>query len=68
MNLISWLFAVIALTGVVLNVQKLKICFWFWIVSNSGNAVYAASKGAWSLMVLFLFYLVFSIWGVIKWK
>ena len=68
MTLISWLFALIALIGVVLNIQKLRYCFYLWIVSNAGNAIYAASKEAWSLAALFIVYFALSIWGVIKWR
>jgi hypothetical protein len=68
MTTLSWLIAVVALIGVVLNIQKRRIGFWFWIVSNAGNSVYAAHREAWSLAALFAVYFVLAIWGLIKWK
>lgn len=68
MTTLSWLFAGIALIGVILNIYKLRSCFWVWIVSNAGNAVYAATREAWSLAVLFSIYFVLAIWGVVKWR
>ena len=68
MTTLSWIFAVIALVGVVLNLYKKPICFWLWLVSNSGNAIYAVHKEAWSLAVLFCCYVALSVWGLKKWK
>jgi hypothetical protein len=68
MTTLSWLIAVIALIGVVLNIQKRRIGFWFWIVSNAGNVVYSAYKETWSLSILFTIYFILAIWGLIKWK
>jgi len=68
MTFLSWVFAMIALFGVILNVHKYRLCFWLWIVSNAGNAVYAASREAWSLACLFTIYFALAIWGVVKWR
>jgi hypothetical protein len=64
----SWIFAGIALIGVVLNILKKRSCFYLWIISNAGNALYALHKEAWSLSILFTVYFILAIWGALRWK
>jgi len=64
----TWIIAGIALVGVVLNIQKKRICFLFWTVSNAYWMVYDYFGGDYAQSCLFGVYLSLAIWGWFKWK
>jgi len=68
MTALGWIMASIAFVGVWLNVRGDRRCFLLWAVTNAGNAIYAASKGAYPLAVLFAAYWLLAIWGLWRWR
>ena len=65
---ITWLLTILAIVGVILNIQKKQICFYIWAVTNAGWAIIDFYKGIPAQAFLFLVYFGLSVWGIIKWK
>ncbi|MDD4984352.1 MAG: nicotinamide mononucleotide transporter [Dehalococcoidales bacterium] len=63
----TWLIALIAFAGVILNVYKRPACFALWIVSNTAWAIVDWEAGLYAQSCLFMLYLGISIWGLMKW-
>jgi hypothetical protein len=63
-----WLLTLIALYGAYLVSNQEKKGFYWWVVSNTGFAVYNASIGQIAMAVLFCAYLGITINGLRKWK
>lgn len=66
--MIAWILTVIALYGAYLNSKADKRGFYFWIVSNSGFAVYNACIDQFAMFALFVVYLGITINGIRTWK
>jgi hypothetical protein len=64
----SWIFTVLSLIGVVLNIYKNKYCFVIWTLTNGFWCIYDYHNGLYSQSLLFLIYFILAIWGLIKWK
>jgi len=62
-----WMFTILSIIGVVLNIYKLRSCFIFWSITNVGWLIYDFWIGAIAQGVLFSVYLILSIWGLVKW-
>jgi len=63
-----WFFTILSIAGVILNIQKKRICFFVWLVTNSAWCVYDFHITAYAQSFLFLVYVVLAIWGLLKWK
>jgi hypothetical protein len=63
-----WILTVIALIGAYFNSQQNKVGFYYWVVSNTGFAVYNAFIGEIAMCLLFTVYLGITINGIRKWK
>ena len=66
--MITWVMSVIALAGTVLNAEKVRAGFGFWLVSNLFWTIYDFSIGAYAKGALFAAYTVLAIRGLIVWK
>lgn len=68
MDILSWVFVVVALIGNY-YINKQKICgYYFWILSNIFFVGYNVTINNYSMSFLFLVYIVFCIHGVLNWK
>lgn len=66
--IIGWITTIVCLTGTILNVKKLKICFWLWLLGNIlwlGIDIY---NGLWSRAVLDTVQGTLAVWGLVEWK
>ena len=63
----TWIITGIAVIGVILNVQKKRVCFLFWIVSNAYLMVYDYIGQDYAESCLFAVYLILAIWGWVEW-
>lgn len=66
--MLTWLMSAVALAGTVLNAEKVRAGFWFWLVSNLFWTVYDFSIGAYAQGALFAVYTVLAIRGLIVWR
>ena len=63
----SWIISVLALVGVVLNIYKIRYCFWVWMVTNCYFCALDFAAGLYAQSALFAVYAVLAIWGLVKW-
>jgi nicotinamide riboside transporter PnuC len=68
MFIIPWLLTGIAMAGAIYNSEGSKKGFYYWIISNTGFAVYNACIGELAMAVLFSLYLLITINGIRTWK
>jgi len=59
---------ILAVTGVLLNNRRLRICFIFWMISNFLSALIHIGAGIWSLAARDLIFLVLTVEGWFLWK
>lgn len=64
----EWIFVLLSITGVVLNIYKSKWCFVIWATTNSFWMIFDFYKGIYSQSFLFLIYLLLALWGLWKWS
>ena len=68
MGIISWVTTAICLTGTVLNVKKIKLCFWLWLAGNILWLIIDIRNGLWSRALLDTVQGILALWGIIEWK
>jgi hypothetical protein len=67
-EILTWIFAGVALVGTISNIYKRKWCWYFWISSNFfWTIINWFYYHAYSQSVLLFAYFLLSIWGVFKW-
>ncbi len=65
---LMWIVTTLSIIGVILNIKKIRACFFIWAVTNSLWSIYDFSIGAYAQSALFLVYTVLAIWGIYEWK
>lgn len=68
MQIINWITTALCLTGTVLNVKKVNVCFWFWLAGNVLWLCIDIYNGLWSRAVLDIVQGAMAVWGIIEWK
>jgi len=66
-DLITWTLAAIAATGTVFCIHKKRVCFYLWMVSDSGWAIVDFSRGIYAQMTLYIFFFALACWGAWRW-
>lgn len=66
-TILSWVMSAVALAGTVLNAERNKWGFIFWLVSNLYMTVRFTYIGEYAQAVLFFVYTVLAIRGIISW-
>lgn len=64
----TWLITLVALVGVVLNIQKRRECFWVWLCTNTSWCVIDFVHGLYSQATLMAVYAVLSVYGLWSWR
>ena len=64
----TWIVTIMCLVGTVLNVKKIKWCFYIWAVANVLWFAYDIYVKLYSRAVLDFVQLCFAIWGAIEWS
>lgn len=64
----TWIAAIIALTGTILNCKQIRACFYFWLVTNLMWFVWDAMCGLWSRCVLDVVQFALAVYGIYEWK
>lgn len=68
MEIINWITTAICLMGTVLNVKKIKLCFWLWLAGNILWLIIDIKNGLWSRAILDIVQGILALWGIIEWK
>lgn len=68
MTMISWITTAICLLGTILNVKKLKLCFYLWLIGNVLWLCIDINNGLWSRALLDVVQGALAVWGVIEWR
>lgn len=66
-NMLSFVMSVIAFTGTVMNAERNKWGFAFWLISNLYMSIRFFVIGEYSQSILFFAYFVLAIRGVFSW-
>ena len=67
-SIFKWALTCLSLVGVILNIKKLRVCFYIWAVTNFTWMVVDFKEGIYAQSALFAVYFVLAIWGLIEWK
>jgi nicotinamide mononucleotide transporter PnuC len=67
-DILSWIMAVVALTGTYLNTKKDIKGFYFWLFSNAVFTLICFGQKFYPQAFLFLVYTVLSIKGIFEWS
>lgn len=68
LTIISWITTIVCLTGTILNVKKLKVCFWLWLLGNILWLCIDIYNSLWSRAVLDIVQGSLAVWGLVEWK
>ncbi len=64
----NWTMSAIALAGTLINAERNKWGFAFWLVSNLYMTLRFAVIGEYAQMVLFFIYFLLAIRGIVSWS
>lgn len=64
---LSWLMSAIALAGTVMNAERNKLGFGFWVISNLYMVVRFAFIGEYAQATLFFIYFLLALRGIYVW-
>ena len=67
-TVLSWVMSAIALAGTLMNAERNKYGFVFWLISNLYMAVRFAVIGEYAQMCLFFVYFLLAIRGLFAWS
>ena len=67
-QILSWVFAVIAIVGAVLNARQSIKGFYLWLVSNTGFIVINFLIGMPAQATLFIVYNIITVYGIYQWR
>ena len=68
MLIITAILTVLSLTGVILNIKKVRFCFYIWAVTNASWCVVDLYYGVYMQSLLMAVYFGLAIWGICAWK
>ena len=66
--MIAWLTTILCLIGTILNVKRMRACFYLWAIGNILWLILDLKSGLYSRALLDLVQLGFAIWGIFEWS
>lgn len=66
--ILSWIMSAVALAGTLMNAERNKYGFIFWLISNLYMTIRFAVIGEYAQMVLFFIYFLLAIRGLFAWS
>jgi len=66
--ILYWVVTIVALIGVVLNIEHDLRCFYIWSFTNAAFALRTFFLGAYEMTALFIIYFILAIVGIYRWK
>lgn len=67
-EIFSYVLAAISLTGTILNIKKVKYCFYIWAFTNAAWIVYDVLMLTWGRIPLDALHFVTAVWGIFSWS
>jgi len=67
-SIITWICAILALIGVILNIKKNYMCFYLWTATNAAWAIIDFQKEIYAQAMLFVIYTGLALWGIYEWQ
>lgn len=67
-SILSWTMSGVALAGTLMNAERNKYGFIFWLISNLYMTVRFCVIGEYAQMVLFFIYFLLAIRGLYAWS
>ncbi|MDD4874718.1 MAG: nicotinamide mononucleotide transporter [Dehalococcoidales bacterium] len=64
---ILWILTGLSILGTVLNIYKRQECFVLWLITNSIWCLHNIKRADFPQAALFAVYVVFAVWGLLKW-
>lgn len=66
-TILNWIMSAVALAGTLMNAERNKYGFVFWLISNLYMTVRFAVIGEYAQMLLFFVYFLLAIRGIVAW-
>lgn len=66
-TILNWIMSAVALAGTLMNAERNKYGFVFWLISNLYMTVRFAVIGEYAQMALFFVYFLLAIRGIVAW-
>ena len=66
--LLNWIMSAVALIGTIINAERNKVGFVFWLVSNLYMSIRFCVIGEYAQSTLFLIYFLLAIKGIAVWS
>lgn len=67
-QIFAWTATAVALIGTILNVRKLRACFFLWLITNAMWFVWDILNGLPSRAILDLVQFGLAAWGIYEWR
>ncbi len=64
----KWTIALASVVGVVMNIRRMRACFYVWAATNAAWTVIDVYHGVWAQAALQAVYFGLAIWGIVAWK
>ena len=68
MTWLTWITAILSLTGTVLNIRKNPLCFALWAITNAVWTLVDFKYGLYAQGALQAVYCGLALWGMIAWR
>jgi nicotinamide riboside transporter PnuC len=63
-----WVVTGLSILGTVLNIKKVKWCFWIWLFTNLSWCIYDMVIKNYAQATLFAVYTGLAIYGIVEWS
>ncbi len=63
-----WGLTILSLIGTVMNVRKMRCCFYIWAFTNAIWTVHNYSVKEFQQASLFFIYFILALWGIYEWR
>ncbi len=63
-----WGLTILSLIGTVMNVRKMRCCFYIWAFTNAIWTVHNYSVKEFQQASLFFIYFILALWGIYEWQ
>ena len=67
-KIFSYVLAAVSITGTILNVKKIKYCFYIWAFTNTAWIVYDVYMHTWGRVPVDVINLIIAVWGIFSWS
>lgn len=64
----TWVFFVLTIVGVILNIKKNKLCFVVWAFTNFAWMVVDYKAGIYAQAAKYAVMFVLALWGLYEWR